>query len=94
MNNSQGRKQAMRRVPVRMCIVCRKLVPRTDMIRMVKNEERGILWDEEYSLSGKGVYICRKRECIAEFIEGRKFRKNFGKLLNSVCLDKLKEVKG
>ncbi len=81
-------------VPRRMCLVCRCLKPRNELLRMVWQKDRGIFLDEEYLLAGKGLYICREGSCLRDFARGKKYRKNFLRHLDPGCLDRLKEVVG
>jgi len=81
-------------IPKRMCLVCRSLKPRNELVRMVWQKDRGIFWDEEYSLAGKGLYLCREAPCLIEFTRARRFKRSFVRHLDSGCLERLKEVVG
>jgi predicted RNA-binding protein YlxR (DUF448 family) len=64
-----------KKVPMRLCIACRQMKPKKELIRIVKNGEE-IKLDKTGKANGRGAYICNDKECIA------KLRKQ--KLLNRV----------
>lgn len=55
----------MTHVPLRMCIVCRRHLPLSELIRMVADKEsRMIVPDIHKKKIGRGAYICRNIDCI------------------------------
>jgi len=75
-----------------MCIACGELFPGKSLFRMVMTKEGKIIPDENYALSGKGVYICRKKECVNQLLQGRKFRRKYHKLMDDKTLERLKTL--
>ncbi len=65
-----------KKMPLRMCIACRELKEKRQMLRVVKNTEGKIFIDFSSKASGRGAYICDNPVCI------NKLRKQ--KLLNKV----------
>lgn len=49
-------------VPARMCIACREMKPKRDMLRIVKNAEGEIKLDFSGKAPGRGAYICNNGE--------------------------------
>lgn len=60
-----------------MCVVCRKLIPREGMIKLIKTKDGAVSMTKEKRQGGKGIYICRDNNCLEEFLQKKKFRKNF-----------------
>ena len=50
-------------MPQRTCTACRSVNLKCDMIRVVKTDS-GIDIDKAQNKNGRGVYICKKSECI------------------------------
>lgn len=61
-----------KRIPQRMCIGCREMKDRTELIRIVKNKEGAIFLDDTGKAQGRGAYICANPECF------RKIKKSKG----------------
>ncbi len=59
-----------------MCIACRELKEKRDMLRLVKNGEGKIFLDFSWKAAGRGAYICDNPECV------KKLKRQ--KLLNKV----------
>ncbi len=55
----------MKHIPERMCIVCRRMYPQNELIRIVReNGTEEIKADTEKKLFGRGAYICKNADCI------------------------------
>lgn len=59
-----------------MCIVCRQMKPKDDLIRVVFHNPECT----EYSIDapkagGRGVYICRDEQCIHKCIKSKAFNR-------------------
>ncbi len=69
---------ALKHVPLRMCIVCRELKPRQELIRLVLKKDRGKIFpDPAYVESGKGVYVCNKEVCISKLGRDRRLKRRY-----------------
>lgn len=48
----------------RMCAVCRKKYPKTELLRIVKSPSGKIYIDESSKADGRGMYICKDKACL------------------------------
>ena len=48
----------------RMCIACRQMFDKKDLIRVVKNKEGQIFVDKSGKANGRGAYICSNKSCF------------------------------
>lgn len=69
----------MKKVPLRMCIVCREMQPKKSLIRIVSSKEDGISVDLTGKKSGKGAYLCKKTECIGKAQKTSALKRTFEK---------------
>ena len=53
-----------RKIPMRMCVGCREMFPKKELMRVVKSPENVISFDRVGKAPGRGAYICRKVECL------------------------------
>lgn len=60
-----------RKVPMRMCVGCREMMPKRDMTRVVKPEGASAHIDFSGKAQGRGAYVCASVEC---FRKARKTR--------------------
>ena len=73
-----------KKIPERMCVVCRQMKPKTELIRIV-NGDGGVVVDKTGKLNGRGVYLCKCKECIAKALKSKGFSKQHGFTLDSVA---------
>lgn len=79
-----------KKVPMRMCIVCRESKPKKDLIRIVKNDEVFNI-DKTGKLNGRGSYICNSEECLSKLCKQKVLNKVFRCNINQEVYDRLKE---
>jgi predicted RNA-binding protein YlxR (DUF448 family) len=54
----------MKKLPQRMCTVCRESKSKFELIRIVRSPEGEISIDLTGKKSGRGAYICRSSACL------------------------------
>lgn len=50
-------------VPQRTCVVCRQVMPKRDLIRVVRTPLNTVLLDETGKAQGRGAYLCSTEAC-------------------------------
>ena len=60
----QAKNAPMKKVPVRMCTGCREHKPKKELIRVVRSPQGEISLDFVGKKSGRGAYLCPKRQCL------------------------------
>ncbi len=73
-------------VPLRMCVGCRNMFKKSELIRVVKKDDK-LLIDIEKKILSRGIYLCKSSECI---LKGQK-RKTFSNLLKNKVPDEFLE---
>ena len=53
-----------RKVPMRMCVGCREMTPKKELLRIVRSPEGVIAFDQVGKAPGRGAYVCKKAECL------------------------------
>ena len=53
-----------KKIPMRMCIACREMKPKSEMTRVVKNANGEIFADPTGKAAGRGAYICASPACL------------------------------
>ncbi|MBQ9833250.1 MAG: YlxR family protein [Clostridia bacterium] len=60
-----------KKIPMRMCVGCREMHPKKELLRIVRTSDGKTVADSTGKVSGRGAYICPKKEC---FDKARKIR--------------------
>ncbi|MDD3946814.1 MAG: YlxR family protein [Clostridia bacterium] len=63
--------------PLRTCAVCRKKLPKSELIRIVKFADGTIKADETGKAQGRGCYVCKNDSCIEKFIKKKGANRSF-----------------
>lgn len=54
----------MKKIPQRMCVICRERKNKSDLIRIVRNNQNEVKIDKNGKEQGRGAYICKDRSCL------------------------------
>ena len=66
-----------KKVPLRMCVSCRTMFPKRDLIRVVRTEDE-ILLDATGKAAGRGAYICGQPACLEKARKSRALERALG----------------
>ncbi len=77
--------------PERMCVACRQMKPKNQLVRIV-NTQLGVVIDTTGKLNGRGVYLCKCKDCILRAYKNKNFAKNHGFTLDEQILLKLESL--
>ncbi len=61
----------MKKIPMRMCVACREMRAKKDLMRVVKTAEGELRLDTTGKLNGRGAYLCRSAECLKKAVKTR-----------------------
>ena len=64
-----------KKVPMRMCVGCREMKDKRELIRIVRTPEGETLMDPTGKKSGRGAYLCRKAECLKKAIRQKQLER-------------------
>ena len=56
----------MKKIPVRQCIGCREMIPKKELLRVIRTPEEEVVLDATGKQNGRGAYLCRSTECFAK----------------------------
>ena len=53
-----------RKIPMRMCVGCREMKPKRELIRVVRSPEGQVSLDSTGKKPGRGAYVCFNPDCL------------------------------
>lgn len=84
-----------RKIPMRMCLCCREMKPKKDLVRVVANKEGDISLDLTGKAPGRGAYLCRGRECVKKLGKSKALDRAFARAVPQEVYEALeKELTG
>ena len=66
----------MQNAPLRMCIACRAMKDKRELIRIVKSADE-IKLDPTFKAAGRGAYVCRSEECLKKLSKAKLLNRAF-----------------
>ncbi len=66
-----------KKVPMRMCVGCREMKPKKELLRVVKSPEGEISIDPTGRKAGRGAYVCRSAECMKKALKQKQLERAF-----------------
>lgn len=65
----------VRKVPMRMCVGCREMKPKKELLRVVKSPEDVITLDPVGKAPGRGAYVCRSEACLTRAVKQKQLER-------------------
>lgn len=85
-----------KKIPKRMCVACREMKDKNDLIRIVISKDGEISLDSTGKKPGRGAYICKNRKCLETAIKERRIDRGLkaqtDQSLTARLLNELEEV--
>lgn len=78
-----------KKVPLRMCIGCREMKPKKELIRVVRSPEGEISIDLRGKKPGRGAYICRDSTCLEKALKNRMLERAFNQKIQDEIHERL-----
>ncbi|MDR1619512.1 MAG: YlxR family protein [Clostridiales bacterium] len=86
---------ATKKIPMRMCVGCRQMKPKKELVRVVRNNEGVISIDLKGKAPGRGAYVCRDGECLQRAKKTKALERAFEHKIEPVIYDTLaRELNG
>ena len=87
-----------KKVPLRMCVGCREMKPKKELLRVVKAPDGAVSIDATGRKPGRGAYVCHSAECLKKAIKQRQLERAFecalGEEVHESLLQELQALEG
>ena len=67
-----------KKIPMRMCVGCREMKEKRELIRIVRTPEGETVIDVTGKRSGRGAYVCRDASCLKKAIRSKALERSLG----------------
>lgn len=64
-----------KKIPMRMCVGCREMKPKKELLRVVKPQDGEISLDVTGRKAGRGAYVCKSEECLKRAIKQKQLER-------------------
>ena len=83
--------KGQKKIPERMCLGCRTVHPKKDMIRVVRSPENVYSVDMTGKSPGRGADICRNEECFRRAEKEHGFERAFKSKMEAAIYETLRK---
>lgn len=80
-----------RKVPMRMCVGCREMKPKRELIRIVRSPEGEVKIDKTSKAPGRGSYVCPNLACLEKAVKTKALDRALEQKIAPEVIDRLKE---
>ena len=81
-------------LPQRMCVGCREMKEKRELIRVVKTPEGEITIDATGRMNGRGAYLCPHEDCLQKAVKSKGLERAFKLQITAEIFASLKERLG
>ncbi|NLD33970.1 MAG: YlxR family protein [Clostridiales bacterium] len=81
-----------KKIPMRMCVGCREMKPKKELLRIVRTPDGEILLDPTGKKSGRGAYVCRQEACLMRAIKQRQLDRSLEATIGPAVTEQLRET--
>ena len=80
-----------RNIPMRMCVGCREMKEKRQLLRIVKSPENVISFDRVGKAPGRGAYVCRDQECLSKAVKQKQLERALETKIEEAVFSQLME---
>ena len=78
-----------KKIPMRMCVGCREMKPKKELLRVVRSPEGEISFDLTGRKPGRGAYVCHSSECLLRAVKQKQLERAFSAPISDEVRDAL-----
>ena len=78
-----------KKIPMRMCVGCREMKEKRELIRVVRTPEGQTVLDATGKRSGRGAYVCRQADCLKRAIKQKQLERQLDITLTPEIIEAL-----
>lgn len=79
-----------KKTPMRMCVGCRQMRPKKELLRVVRTPQGEIVLDATGKKSGRGAYICPSESCFQQAVKQKQLERALEAALTPEVLEGLR----
>ena len=76
---------------MRMCVGCREMKPKKELIRVVRTPENGVMLDRTGKAAGRGAYVCVSVECLEKAHKSKALERTLEAAIDEKLYEQLKK---
>lgn len=83
-----------RKIPQRKCVGCGEMIPKKDLLRVLRTQEGEFVLDRTGKMNGRGAYLCPSQECFKKAVKSRGLERSFKQAIPLEVYERLEKEMG
>ena len=80
-----------RKTPMRMCVGCREMKEKRELLRVVRSPEGIVSIDHKGKAPGRGAYICKSEACLTRAVKQKRLERALETRIDDSVFERLAE---
>ena len=80
-----------RKVPQRKCVGCGEMIPKKELLRVLRTQEGEFVLDMTGKMNGRGAYLCPSKECFKKAVKSKGLERSFKQAIPSEVYERLEK---
>lgn len=80
-----------RKTPMRMCVGCREMKEKRELLRVVRSPEGIVSIDHKGKAPGRGAYICKSEACLTRAVKQKQLERALETKIDDSIFERLAE---
>ena len=81
-----------KKIPMRMCVGCREMKPKKELMRVVRGPDGTVSLDPSGKKPGRGAYVCRSGDCLSRAIRQKQLERQLEASLGEETAEQLRKT--
>ena len=81
-----------KKIPMRMCVGCREMKPKKELMRVVRGPDGTVSLDPSGKKPGRGAYVCRSGDCLSRAIRQKQLERQLDAQLGEETAEALRRT--
>lgn len=81
----------MKKTPLRQCVGCREMMPKKELLRVIRTPEEEVILDSTGKQNGRGAYLCKSVECFKKARKTKGLERSLKVAIPEEVYDKLEK---
>lgn len=78
-----------KKIPMRMCVGCREMKPKKELIRVVRQPSGQVMLDRTGKAAGRGAYVCPDSACLEKARKSKVLERTLEAAIEAEVYDQL-----
>ena len=80
-----------KKIPMRKCVGCGEMMPKKELMRILRTEENEFCVDTTGKKKGRGAYLCHSAECFRKAVKNKGLERSFKQSIPPEVYDRLEK---